>query len=220
MLPVDLALGKSDAGLPERREDGVVPDGWMGLDIRPRSAAARRRDRARRHRLLERPDGRLRARAVRRRHARGSRCRREGARRHRGRRRRLGRGDRPGATSPTGSTTCRPAAARARAARGRSYPAWRPWMTPDHNPEVPRRPAIVANWKLGHARAVEGLLRPAARAAAGREHVVRPPSASARRSRAWTSPSMSSRAAASPSTRRTCTRPRPEPSPARCRLRC
>ena len=30
-------------------------------------------------------------------------------------------------------------------------------MTPDPQPEVPRRPAIVANWKLGHARAVEGL---------------------------------------------------------------
>jgi phosphoglycerate kinase len=42
MLPVDLALGKSfDADTERREEDGVeVPDGWMGLDIGPRSAAA------------------------------------------------------------------------------------------------------------------------------------------------------------------------------------
>jgi len=41
-LPVDLALGESfDAGTEVRESDGVeVPDGWMGLDIGPRSAAA------------------------------------------------------------------------------------------------------------------------------------------------------------------------------------
>jgi phosphoglycerate kinase len=41
-LPVDLALGESfDAGTQRRDSDGVeVPDGWMGLDIGPRSAAA------------------------------------------------------------------------------------------------------------------------------------------------------------------------------------
>jgi phosphoglycerate kinase len=40
LLPVDLVLGKSFAADTERREsDGVeVPDGWMGLDIGPRSA--------------------------------------------------------------------------------------------------------------------------------------------------------------------------------------
>ena len=41
-LPVDLVLGESfDAGTEVREGDGVeVPDGWMGLDIGPRSAAA------------------------------------------------------------------------------------------------------------------------------------------------------------------------------------
>ncbi len=42
MLPVDLVLGKSFDAATERREsDGVeVPDGWMGLDVGPRTAAA------------------------------------------------------------------------------------------------------------------------------------------------------------------------------------
>jgi phosphoglycerate kinase len=41
-LPVDLGLGESvDAGAARRDSDGVdVPDGWMGLDIGPRTAAA------------------------------------------------------------------------------------------------------------------------------------------------------------------------------------
>jgi phosphoglycerate kinase len=41
-LPVDLILGESfDADTERRDSDGVeVPDGWMGLDIGPRSAAA------------------------------------------------------------------------------------------------------------------------------------------------------------------------------------
>jgi len=42
MLPTDLVLGREfDAGTELRELDGVeVPDGWMGLDIGPRSAAA------------------------------------------------------------------------------------------------------------------------------------------------------------------------------------
>ena len=32
---------------------------------------------------------------------------------------------------------------------GKPLPGVEALMTPDHNPEVPRRPAIVANWKLG-----------------------------------------------------------------------
>jgi len=42
MLPVDLVLGKNfDAETEIRESDGVaVPDGWMGLDIGPKSAAA------------------------------------------------------------------------------------------------------------------------------------------------------------------------------------
>jgi len=42
MLPVDLTLGESfDAATEHRESDGVeVPDGWMGLDVGPRTAAA------------------------------------------------------------------------------------------------------------------------------------------------------------------------------------
>jgi phosphoglycerate kinase len=41
-LPVDLVLGRSfDADTERRESDGVeVPDGWMGLDVGPRTAAA------------------------------------------------------------------------------------------------------------------------------------------------------------------------------------
>ncbi len=91
-LPVDLVLGERfDAETEVRESDGVeVPDGWMGLDIGPRSAARLRRgDRRRRHRALERPDGRLRAGAVRRRHPHRRRGGRGRAGHDRGRRRRL-----------------------------------------------------------------------------------------------------------------------------------
>ena len=42
VLPVDLVLGDSfDADTERREQDGIeVPDGWMGLDIGPRTAAA------------------------------------------------------------------------------------------------------------------------------------------------------------------------------------
>jgi phosphoglycerate kinase len=42
VLPVDLVLGESfDADTERREQDGIeVPDGWMGLDIGPRTAAA------------------------------------------------------------------------------------------------------------------------------------------------------------------------------------
>lgn len=42
MLPVDLVLGESfDAATERRQSDGIeVPDGWMGLDVGPRTAAA------------------------------------------------------------------------------------------------------------------------------------------------------------------------------------
>jgi phosphoglycerate kinase len=42
MLPVDLVLGREfDADTERRESDGVeVPDGWMGLDVGPRTAAA------------------------------------------------------------------------------------------------------------------------------------------------------------------------------------
>ena len=115
MLPVDLVLGRSfDEDTERREQDGVeVPDGWMGLDIGPRTAAAYAEEIVtRRHRLLERPDGRLRAR--RRSLTAHARSPRPSPRRRAPpwsaaatpARRSLS------SDSPTGSTTCRPAAVR------------------------------------------------------------------------------------------------------------
>ena len=107
LLPLDLVLGdRFDADAERRELDGVeVPDGWMGLDVGPRTGGrVRRGDREGRHGVLERPDGRVRARAVRRRNARGGGGRGEGARHDRGGRRRLrrrARGVRP--RGPRGS---------------------------------------------------------------------------------------------------------------------
>ena len=95
-LPADLVLGRSfDADTEVRDSDGdEVPDGWMGLDIGPGTAAGYAAAIARRrHRALERPDGRLRAGAVRRRHPDRRRGGRRGAGNDRARRRRLGRRD-------------------------------------------------------------------------------------------------------------------------------
>ena len=68
-LPSDLVIGDQlDADAEHRVIDGVeVPAGWMGLDIGPaHRRALRRADREGGDGLLERPDGRLRARALRR----------------------------------------------------------------------------------------------------------------------------------------------------------
>ena len=89
-LPQDLVAGRAFAADTEVRElDGVdVPDGWMGLDIGPGSAEAYADGHPRRrHGVLERPDGRVRARAVRGRHPPGRRGD-GGVRGHDGRRRR------------------------------------------------------------------------------------------------------------------------------------
>ena len=63
----------------------------MGLDIGPARARPTRSESRRRHRALERPDGRVRAGALRRRDPRRRRGGGRGAGAHRGRRRRLGR---------------------------------------------------------------------------------------------------------------------------------
>ena len=97
-LPEDLVAGREFKADTERQElDGVdVPDGWMGLDVGSATAERYAGVIARgRHRVLERPDGRLRARAVRGRHEAGGGGDRRRARHHRGRRRRLGRRARP-----------------------------------------------------------------------------------------------------------------------------
>ena len=85
-LPVDLVIAERlDADAESKTIDGVdVPDGWMGLDIGPRTAESYASTIARGgHGVLERADGGLRARAV-----RGGDARR----------RRGGRATRPGTT--------------------------------------------------------------------------------------------------------------------------
>ena len=97
-LPVDLVAGQGvlgghgDAAARRRRRAG----GLDGARHRPpQRGRLRRGDPRRGHRVLERPDGGVRARAVRRGHADGRRGRRGVRRGHRGRRRRLRRGAGP-----------------------------------------------------------------------------------------------------------------------------
>ena len=137
-LPEDLVLAdRFDAGAERATIDGVeVPSGRMGLDIGPRTAERYAAEiRRRRDRLLERPDGRFRARAVRRRHPRG----RGGARGLHAARpwsaaatpRRRSRGS----ASATASRTCQPAAGRrSSCSRAGSSRAWRHSMTDRKKP--------------------------------------------------------------------------------------
>ena len=114
---------------PRRAGDGRAR-GSRGARHRPGDGARlRRRDRARQDHLLERPDGRVRVRAVRGGHAGGRAGGRRGAGRAVGRRRRrLGRGGSARAAWPTRSRTSRPAAApRSSSSRARSCPASPRW---------------------------------------------------------------------------------------------
>ena len=114
-IPTDVVVAREMTADAEARHvaAAAIPDGWKGLDIGPETAGtyadalARRADGA-----VERSDGRVRARAVRRRHAQRRRGGGRLSRLHRRRRRRQrGRGPADGSRRPT-STTCRPAAAR------------------------------------------------------------------------------------------------------------
>ena len=136
-LPVDVLVADrfaADADLEVVPTDDIA-DGWMGVDIGPRTSASYREAIADgRHRLLERPDGRLRDRAVRRRHARGGRGHGRIVRRDGGRRRRLGRRGRRSSASWTSSPTSPPEAAPpsrcSRARRCRASPRCRPHERP------------------------------------------------------------------------------------------
>ena len=82
-LPIDLVLGEAFAADDRvRPSDGVeVPDGWMGLDIGPRSAAAYAEPIAAAGTVLwNGPMGAFELRAVCRRHPRGRRGRRRARR--------------------------------------------------------------------------------------------------------------------------------------------
>ena len=146
MLPVDLVLGESfDAGDRAPRERRRRGAGRLdGARHRPADRARLRRgDRRRRHGALERADGRLRAGAVRRRHAGRRRGRRRGAR------------ARPWSAAATRSprcsssasvrrwTGCRPEEERRWSCwRERSCREWRRCSMPE------RTPYIAANWKM------------------------------------------------------------------------
>ena len=149
LLPQDLVAGTEFSADTELTElDGVeVPDGLMGLDVGPKTAdGLRRGDRRRGHGVLERADGRVRARAVRGRHPRAwprrwPRPRAPPWWAAATRRRRS-----PSSAWPTGSTTSPPAAApRWSCSRAASCPGWRRSMT--------RRPYVCGNWKLWGTRA-------------------------------------------------------------------
>ena len=127
LLPVDSVCGRSFSADPPQQvfPSDEIDDGWMGLDIGPQAAATyAERVRERRDLLLERPDGRVRARAVRGGHDR-DRPGGRGLHRHdRGRRWRLGR--RADAGRPRGPgharlhrRRCEPRAARGPHAAGR-----------------------------------------------------------------------------------------------------
>ncbi len=112
------------------RPTACPPTRWGSTSDRVTAAAFAARDRRGRHRLLERPDGPVRDRRLRRRHA----GRRRGRGREPGRDRRRGRrlGRRPAPLRPRGPhrLTCRPAAGRRwNSSRARRFPASRPFWT-------------------------------------------------------------------------------------------
>ena len=204
--------GASSAPTPSVSElDGIeVPDGWMGLDVGPRTAAryaeADRRTPGRCSGTARwAPSSWSRSRPAPGRWPRPS----PGARQDRGRRRRLGRGAGRSSASPTRSTGSRPAAApRWSCSRARSCPAWRRCSTQACTDDVSampeRTPFIAANWKMNKTVAeaeefVDALLP---RIAATRSRRRR----SARRSRRSARWSSAARRPRSRSPRRTCTR--------------
>ena len=120
-LPVDVVAGRAFSADTEVAVQpfAAIQPGWMGLDIGPQSAAAYAQRIARRpHGVLERPDGGVRARAVRLRHARGGRGGRRVRRAHRRRRRRLGRGRHAGGSRGQDRSRLDRRRRRARAAGG------------------------------------------------------------------------------------------------------
>ena len=213
-LPVDVLVADrfaADADLEVVPTDAIA-DGWMGVDIGPRTAASYREVIARgAHGLLERPDGRVRDPALRRRHARGGRGdgRVPAASPWRAAATRARRW--PSSGSPTASPTSPPAAARpSRCSRGapcRASPPCRP------------RERAGARWSRGTGRCT----RPASRRASTSRACARssatapcrPTSRSARPSPPSRRRPARPRAARSASTPRPCTRPPRAPTPAR-----
>ena len=167
LLPLDLVLGdRFDAGAERRVQEGVeVPDGWMGLDVGPRTAEAYAEEIARAGTVFwNGPMGAFELEPF----AGGTRDRGRGrgprAGHDRGGRRRLRR--RAGRVRPgrRGGPPLHRRRRRARAAGGQG--AARAWRRSTMNE---RRPFIAGNWKLWGTRAQAArVLRAAARAAARR----------------------------------------------------
>ena len=146
-LPVDLVLGKSFDAETERREsDGVeVPDGWMGLDVGPRTAASYAEAIAAAGTVLwNGPMGAFELEPF----AAATRTVAEavagGAGDDRGRRRRLGRRACASSGWPTESTGFRPEEEHPWSYwRERTCPEWRRCAMPET-----RTPLLAANWKM------------------------------------------------------------------------
>ena len=135
-----------------------LPDGAKGLDIGPgHGGRVRRRRDGRPHRVLERPDGDVRGRALRRRHAGASPRRSPTPRRSPSSAAATRRPRSPSSASTTTSTTCRPAAApRSSCSSSATCRAWRPSARRRPVAEA-RQPLISGNWKmhLNHFEAIQ-----------------------------------------------------------------
>ena len=152
LLPLDLVLGERfDADAERREQDGVeVPDGWMGLDVGPRTADAYAEEIQGAGTVFwNGPMGAFELEPF----AAGTRAVAEAVARAPARRWWAAATPAPrsrSSASRTAWTTCPPAAAlRSSCSRARRCRAWRCSMTPD----VARRPLIVGNWKLWGTRA-------------------------------------------------------------------
>ena len=218
LLPVDLVLGDRFGADAEVRplEGTDVPDGWMGLDVGPRTIAAYAA-------VLERagtvfwngPMGAFELEPF----AAGTRAVAEAVAaasgHHGGGRGRLRRGDRLVRAGRTAWTTCPPAAApRSSCSRDATCPGWRRSTMPSSG----RRPYVAGNWKMWGTRAqaaaycdrLPGLLP-------GRGLADRRTWGSACPSRRSTCACRSCRAPGCWCSPRTCIRSPRAPTPARCR---
>ena len=155
LLPVDLVVGdRFDADAEQRELDGVeVPDGWMGLDVGPRTAAAYAEEIAKAGTVFwNGPMGAFELAPF----AAGTRAVAEavaGRPRHDRRgRRRLGRRARRVRPRGRGGPPLDRRRRGARAARGQGAArAWRSWMTPERAP-APHRRQLEAAGARGRRR--------------------------------------------------------------------
>ena len=159
VLPVDVIVADRFAVDADYRtvDADAIPDDWMGLDVGPRTVQLYASGWAPQDDLLERPDGRLRVGAVRRRHDRHRRRGRRLRRRLGGRRRRLGRGGQPGRGRRADHARldrrrCGSGAGRGTRAAGRRCAG--------EGHRMSRRPFVAGNWKMHKTASEAGAFVP------------------------------------------------------------